>query len=111
MMDRLIDFSSTVVFVHGTKDSFVSLSHSEALFDNYGGKDKTLLKVDQGHNTSRPEETNEQIVKFLCYSLTGNLVDFRNLLGNAATDENEGDDPASASLLPKGWSKEETKIK
>jgi fermentation-respiration switch protein FrsA (DUF1100 family) len=95
-----------VVFVHGTKDSFVALSHSESLFDNYGGKDKTLIKIDQGHNTSRPEETNEQIVKFLCYRLTGNLVDFRNLIGNAATTENE-EDTQNSSLLPKGWSKEE----
>ena len=73
------------LFLHGTKDALVAMSHAESLFNNYGGSDKQLLKIEQGHNTLRPPETNEQIVKFLCYRLTGNLVDYRNLLGNAST--------------------------
>jgi pimeloyl-ACP methyl ester carboxylesterase len=94
-----------VLFLHGTRDVDVPPSHSDTLFNNYGSEDKCLLKVDQGHNSLRPADTNEQIARFLAYRLSGSLVGYRELLGNAASDP--PDDSSSldtCDVLPSGWS-------
>jgi len=97
-----------VLFLHGTRDVDVPPSHSDALFNNYGSEDKCLLKVDQGHNSLRPADTNEQIARFLAYRLSGSLVGYRELLGNAASDQScdsAAPPPTDdSSLLPSGWS-------
>ncbi len=107
------------LFLHGTRDVDVPSSHSEALFNNYGSQDKFLLKVDQGHNSLRPADTNEQIAKFLAFRFAGNLADYRTLLGNAAVEREEsasndeeeenngnGEKGQRSTVLPSGWSRE-----
>jgi esterase/lipase len=37
-----------LLLLHGIKDKDVPVMHSEALYNNYGSTDKTLLKIDQG---------------------------------------------------------------
>lgn len=65
-----------IVFIHGSKDTMVNISHSEALFQSYAGEDKKLLVCEQGHNSARPPEIIEQVVKFLQVKLQGSLLDF-----------------------------------
>jgi pimeloyl-ACP methyl ester carboxylesterase len=97
-----------VFILHGVRDTVVRVSHAQALFDNYGGKDKTLLKVDQGHNTPREATTNEQICKFIVFRLTGNLADYAKLLGNAATSDDEDREDDSGILVYSAGSTQDT---
>lgn len=94
-----------IMLVHGSRDTEVLAEHSEALYNNYGSADRVLLRVDQGHNSLRPPETMAEICRFLAFRLTGNLVDFRNLLVNLAGG---GTDEAvvASDALPEGWSTE-----
>ncbi len=39
-----------LLLLHGTLDKDVPVMHSEAIFNNYGSTDKTLLKIEQGKN-------------------------------------------------------------
>ena len=58
------------LFVHGSDDDFVEMSHSEKNFEAYGGEVKDVMYCSGGHNDARPKETIEQMVNFMKKHLT-----------------------------------------
>jgi fermentation-respiration switch protein FrsA (DUF1100 family) len=53
------------IFMHGSDDDFVDMTHTERNFEAYGGAVKDLMYCSGGHNDERPKETIEQAVNFL----------------------------------------------
>ena len=82
-----------IVFLHGTSDTMVNVSHSQALYDAYGGQDKRLILCEQGHNSARPPDVMEEIIKFLGDRLQGTKLDTKLVRKSLTEDELEPESP------------------
>ena len=96
-IDPLSQVPSTkipAIFAAAQDDSFIPPSHSQELYENYGGSEKKLIFFEGDHNTSRP-------LTFLCKVmafLREHLIDAKNLTTAGITCEttnNETDKPYS----------------
>ena len=54
------------IFIHGTNDKLVNISHSKNLISVFAGQSKELLEVENSdHNTGRPQWIYRKVFKFL----------------------------------------------
>ncbi|KAL0481475.1 hypothetical protein AKO1_011239 [Acrasis kona] len=61
--------TAPILMGHGVQDTFIRISHSEKLLKEYGGSPKTLVEMEGGHNSSRPESFYNQVGEFFHYWL------------------------------------------
>ena len=52
------------MFIHGIDDDFVTMSHTEEVYNAYGGETKDVQYVPGEHNSERPLETLEYAANY-----------------------------------------------
>jgi len=62
------------IFMHGSKDTFISPKHSRQIYDAYLG-DKEYLTIDGDHNSERSYRDNARAVDFFCRAFRLDQVD------------------------------------
>lgn len=55
-----------IVIGHAALDSFIPFTHSQAIYEHYGGNDKILFPLPDDHNSRRPPEWLQHCFNFIC---------------------------------------------
>ena len=71
------------IFAAAQDDSFIPPSHSQELYESYGGTEKQLIFFEGDHNSSRPLTFLCKVIAFL----REHLIDAKSLTKSAATTE------------------------
>jgi hypothetical protein len=77
-----------VLFAHAEGDNFIKKKHSEALFEEIGSPDKSMIFFDGDHNSGRPSFFFDQVAAFFERTLLAeHLEQEKKEKKNESTDE------------------------